>query len=759
MIRVEGRNISDPNFGGSNVRNLDTGRFSSEIADKLAKSLRSSMEQVSSRNFQTTRVSAATANFSKGLGENTLELQKLISNQTEEFTKNFNELIDSFKKSDPTTVLKSIEKTLKTLDEDTAKQLEEKLNLKEIRKGLVGGATIREKFNKFMGADSDKGPIEGIKQVFAEPERLFGAKRGFLGTGAFSGGEDGIKRASERLLDSDNLKSQAKNLSDLSLNETSTKEKGKKGSTFSSGIDRNDSSKGIMDELKKQTKLLEEISGKPAGGGGGGGITDLASNALDAADLLDGPDKNKTNPDKNKTNTKKPRRSRSRLGRVLNSGKNLGSKGLNAGKNLVSKIPTKALLKGGLRAAGNAAKFIPGVGLAIGAGMAAFDGIGGWNADENASLGSKFKNAGSSILNGLSFGLLGSSPEEIAARAAEAEATPEMTPTPEPTPAPTPEPTPAPTQTIPKETSDFLEEVKSNEPPTEQATVNGTAQRVKPNYDALDRLRGNTFEVSALQKERDSLVSEKNQITQTMLEAGTSVPADSRHPDYPFAEIDKRLSEIRSELKTLEENKEDEFDPLESPVRTRRNDRLSRTSLRDRIRNGNTEGVTVSSSSSSSVTGGETTTGGGATVTTSGTQSFIDTEESNSLNAEADKLQAEFDKKSNGDVGYLFTDEGMAEAQQIDALRKQANKARIETRTPSTTSRIEGNVLPTSEAVGNATDAVSSSNQQMPPIINNITNNNVASGGSNGGGITVMPAGLRDTRSSVQRLQDRASQF
>jgi hypothetical protein len=51
--------------------------------------------------------------------------------------------------------------------------------------------------------------------------------------------------------------------------------------------------------------------------------------------------------------------------------------------------------------------------------MAAFDGAGGYNADPDAGFGEKMGNAGSSMLNGLTLGMLGSSPEEIAANAAE----------------------------------------------------------------------------------------------------------------------------------------------------------------------------------------------------------------------------------------------------------------------------------------------------------------------------------------------------
>ncbi len=71
-----------------------------------------------------------------------------------------------------------------------------------------------------------------------------------------------------------------------------------------------------------------------------------------------------------------------------------------------------------LKGAGSLAKGVLGkVAAPLAIGMALYDGFKGFNADKSASLGDKFKNAGSSALNGLSFGLLGSSASEISANA------------------------------------------------------------------------------------------------------------------------------------------------------------------------------------------------------------------------------------------------------------------------------------------------------------------------------------------------------
>jgi hypothetical protein len=73
---------------------------------------------------------------------------------------------------------------------------------------------------------------------------------------------------------------------------------------------------------------------------------------------------------------------------------------------------------GGLlsRAGGFAKGLLGKVALPVMAGMALYDAYKGYTADPNASFGDKLGNAGSSALNGLSFGLLGSSATDLASK-------------------------------------------------------------------------------------------------------------------------------------------------------------------------------------------------------------------------------------------------------------------------------------------------------------------------------------------------------
>lgn len=84
------------------------------------------------------------------------------------------------------------------------------------------------------------------------------------------------------------------------------------------------------------------------------------------------------------------------------------SRATKAGGGLMSKLGKGAKFLG--RAAGKLA-------LPLAGAMAVYDGYKGFTADENASFTDKLKNAGSSVLSGLTFGLAGTSADDIAANA------------------------------------------------------------------------------------------------------------------------------------------------------------------------------------------------------------------------------------------------------------------------------------------------------------------------------------------------------
>jgi hypothetical protein len=94
------------------------------------------------------------------------------------------------------------------------------------------------------------------------------------------------------------------------------------------------------------------------------------------------------------------------LGKIASGASSLGSK---AGSILSKASP--GLVKG----LGFAGRVAGKLALPLAAGMAAYDGYKGFNADPNATTGQKFKNAGRNVLSGLTFGMVDSTEDKMAA--------------------------------------------------------------------------------------------------------------------------------------------------------------------------------------------------------------------------------------------------------------------------------------------------------------------------------------------------------
>jgi hypothetical protein len=94
------------------------------------------------------------------------------------------------------------------------------------------------------------------------------------------------------------------------------------------------------------------------------------------------------------------------LGKIAGGASSLGSK---AGS-VLSKV-SPGLVKG----LGFAGRVAGKLALPLAAGMAAYDGYKGFNADPNATTGQKFKNAGRNVLSGLTFGMVDSTEDKMAA--------------------------------------------------------------------------------------------------------------------------------------------------------------------------------------------------------------------------------------------------------------------------------------------------------------------------------------------------------
>ena len=307
MLNVEGRNIADEGFSGSNVRDSNTGRFTSEGANKLAQNVRAGMSMTSTRDSSATNISAAVAKLTKAIANDTQSFQKLLNNQNEKTKELFDSYIKSLESGKTGNIEKAMEKFLLSMEKDTSARFEKIIDAVGQRKSLNEGNTVKQKFANFMGADADKGFGGSIAQAFSEPGRMFG-KSGLLGTGLFSGGPTAAQQQATAELGKENQskgtvevvdklirKSENESVSEIQAknNKEKVAEKGssnKKGTEKEpiitkdapktvSGIDRNDPAAEQLQVLKDMLKELKTISGRSAGGSGGG----LVSTALSAA--------------------------------------------------------------------------------------------------------------------------------------------------------------------------------------------------------------------------------------------------------------------------------------------------------------------------------------------------------------------------------------------------------------------------------------------------------------------------------------------
>jgi hypothetical protein len=220
----------------------------------------------STRDSSATNISAAVSKLTKAIASDTQSFQKLLNTQNEKTKKLFDSYIKSLESGKTGNIEKAMEKFLLSMEKDTSARFEKIIDAVGQRKSLNEGNTVKQRFANFMGADADKGFGGSIAQAFTEPGRMFG-KRGFLGTGLFSGGLSAAQqKATAELGKEDQSKDIAElvtGLSGKSENESVSKiqaknNKEKVAETGSrSGIDRNDPAAEQLQVLKDMLKELK----------------------------------------------------------------------------------------------------------------------------------------------------------------------------------------------------------------------------------------------------------------------------------------------------------------------------------------------------------------------------------------------------------------------------------------------------------------------------------------------------------------------
>jgi len=296
--RVEGKNIMDPGFGGSNVRNMESGQFDKEQSQKLVKNIKAALDP------ETKRTNEALRKIAESLGKNTIAFQEAAQNWTNSDRKNAKSYINAVAQN--------------------KKGFKGRLQRESLAAAAPDGIdTSNDLKNTGYFAIREKGLLPSIKGVLPSiKEGLFGTKdpndpqakakggffqnqfgagaagsSGFLGLGSTAEGKRaaaarraGVDKVSgsgpptESLI-METVDALSGNAKPVSVNEVKAKkdkekiaEKGTQ-KVSNSGVDKET-------PAEKQTELLEEIrdelkqlnasaEGGMFGGGGGGGGFDI----------------------------------------------------------------------------------------------------------------------------------------------------------------------------------------------------------------------------------------------------------------------------------------------------------------------------------------------------------------------------------------------------------------------------------------------------------------------------------------------------
>lgn len=488
--RVEGRNILDEGFGGANLRDMNTGRFSGgEKAKGLVEAVKTaaSGRNLNLGNIQKSEITQATSTISENLGKNTIEVQDILNQQGDGLKGQLKTLIEQLAKAQTKTgkqSVSSIQDIIKQVEQikEQSPDLSNKLGLDSVTGNLTTAAVSSNK----RKADNSLKAALGFGDT------------GFLGFGAKSKEEVLLRNLQEEqplpdvakaLTDSTNQIIQEKEATKETNQETkevikeTAQETAKEiaavskesstptaGGQFKSGIDREGPNEvDLLEEIRDILKKIAE-DGVFAGGMGGGMGLDLGlrggrgfrggsrggrggrsgirgGGSRPTANTTPRNTVPRTDPSQRTPQEQTARDQRAREVREERTRQRQGSRSTTStsttrpttastststprttapSTSAPGRGPAPSVSRGGGmfsragkflggagRALGGAARFAGPIGAAITAGTAVYGGFQGAMADPNAGLFERAGNAGSSMLNTLSFGLVGRSADEI----------------------------------------------------------------------------------------------------------------------------------------------------------------------------------------------------------------------------------------------------------------------------------------------------------------------------------------------------------
>lgn len=262
ILRVEGRNIGDEGFGGSNVRDMETGRMSKEGAAFLTETIKKAIAPIE-YSVKTNKVAIALTakNMAEAIKDNTQEFQEIIQENGEDTQDQLLKLLtmmsDAQKKTGDASVL-AIKEVIKQIEKikagDPSGKLTETLGLDKQQKALskqIGRQTVfGAAFKKFTNVD-----LRTERAMSAlSPTKLFG----------LDPGAGDIITDQKRQLAAESVTSGAQELGEA-LVETKKEEIVEKATPKSSTVIRNAEGAVITEGIDRispqvqQVDLLEQI--------------------------------------------------------------------------------------------------------------------------------------------------------------------------------------------------------------------------------------------------------------------------------------------------------------------------------------------------------------------------------------------------------------------------------------------------------------------------------------------------------------------
>ena len=273
MIRIEGRNIADPNFGGANARDMETGRMSKEAASFLSETIKKAIAPIDNTVKTNKVVIAQTAsNMAKIIEQNTKEFQTIIQDSGEdtqqELVKLLSMMNDAQKKTGDASIaaMKDVVQQIENLKRsDTTGKLSPLLDLdrrqKEITKPLGRQTVFGAAFKKLTNVDLRR---ESALQALS-PTKLFGLDPGSgdiikeaRTNAATFGATSSLSKVVGALTPNSDSSSQRASSVLSQIKTTPTIEKNAEGGrVFTTGIDRADPQLVLLEQILAQLKQME----------------------------------------------------------------------------------------------------------------------------------------------------------------------------------------------------------------------------------------------------------------------------------------------------------------------------------------------------------------------------------------------------------------------------------------------------------------------------------------------------------------------